>query len=264
MTDKGLAIIKKNIISKGIFVTKKNNTASLNFSDSDFKYLNKLSGLLSGFVKKNFKINLNKENFDNLVLNVYSGFKTNQPNTGGNGDNGDNGDNDDNDDNEGTGNIVPYQPQTHTEMTKNTSKKSGFITSMCNNMNSYDIKVIGIFVVACILIYLGYNSLDEMTTSVMGKNIVTITNEILVENSIFQVPSTIINLITKRITDQSQELFNTASSEISSNVAAVCSTNAGIVNTLFTTNSYTSCVTAQTTTELARITAQQTYYMTTP
>jgi len=39
MTDKGLAIIEKNIVSEEIFVTKKNNTASLNFSVYDSEYL---------------------------------------------------------------------------------------------------------------------------------------------------------------------------------------------------------------------------------
>ena len=130
-------------------------------------------------------------------------------------------------------------------------------------MSSYDIRVIGIFVVACILIYLGYSALDETTTSVMGRDIGSVTREILVENSIYTVPQNVIRLITDRISEQSMNLFNTESAGISANIAASCSTNAGIVNTLFNTNTYTTCVAAQTTTELARITAQQTYYLTT-
>jgi hypothetical protein len=133
----------------------------------------------------------------------------------------------------------------------------------CNRMSSYDFSMIGIFVVACILIYLGYTSLNETTMNLMGKDIVTITKELLVENSIYELPSNIINIVTERVSEQSIELFSATKNEIRSNVLATCSTNAGIVSTLFSTNTYTSCVSSQTTTELARIAAMQTYYLTT-
>jgi hypothetical protein len=282
--------ILNRVIGKDSFSTvDKYTIKGLELTTSDAEYLNNLSNLLGTFLKKNFKLNLNKNNFENLVLNMYAGFKTNKSNTNGGGSK--------------SGEkpfkmvprsvqlnksatarriaqmkMVPYERQEQssdnmemesygpTGMTKkrsNISKKSGFITGMCNNMNSYDIRVIGVFVVACILIYLGYTSLDETTTEIMGKDIITVTKEILVDNSIYQVPSTIINMITERVSEQVNELFNTARADITTNVAATCSTNAGIVNTLFTTNSYTACVQAQTSTELAKIAADQTYYMTT-
>jgi len=281
MSNKGLSIVKP-FFNKDVFTTEMNHTIKLEKSDSE--YLGNLSDLLGGFLTKNFKIKLNRVNFENLVVNVYEGFLHKKPNTRSGGSKS-----------EkskvfmprsvtlkqsatarriASMKMVPYEGsqtkdtmemESHgpTGMAKKSSKKSGSINKMCNNMNSYDFKVIGIFVVACILIYFGFSSLDETTRDVMGKGVLPITKELLVDNSIFDVPSTVIRLITDRITEKSMELFNTASIDIASNVAATCSTNAGIINTLFNTNTYTTCVTAQTATELAKITAQQTYYMTT-
>ena len=116
---------------------------------------------------------------------------------------------------------------------------------------------------ACILIFFGFSSLNETSTEVMGQGIVPITKQLLIDNSLFALPSSIIRLITDRITERSMELFNSAASQISTNVVATCNTNAGVLNTLFTTSTYTTCVGAQTATELARITAEQTYAMTT-
>ena len=293
MSNKGLDVIR-NLTNTDIFNTRKNTTIHLEKADA--KYLNNLSDLLSVFVKKNFKITLNKDNFENLLLNVYSGFLKNKPTTHNGGSKSRS---------EGiikmkprsvvlnqsatarrvaeekrknsqerkeSMKMVPYEGNMEmarygtTGMTKKSSKKSsknsGYINQMCN-MNSYDIKVVGIFVVACILIYLGYSSLDETTRNVMGKDIISLTKEILVNNNIFEIPKTVIILITDRISEKSVELFNTAASEISTNVAATCSTNAGMLNTLFNTGTYTACIGAQTATEFSRITAEQTYYMTT-
>jgi len=234
--------ILNRVISEDSFSTvDKYTIKGLELSAPDAEYLGNLSDKLAAFIKKNFKINFNKDNFENLVLNMYAGFKTNQSNTSSGGSKS----------REkqfvprqvqlnksatarrvAAMRMVPYEgenqssdnmkmkPYGSTGIMKQNSKKSGFISGMCNNMNSYDFKVIAILVVACILIYLGYTGLDKTTTEVMGKDIVTITKEILVDNSIYQVPTTIINMVTDRVTDQAKELFNTARTDITTNVVA--------------------------------------------
>lgn len=292
---KGLPIVKQ-LLTNPMFTTQKNVTIKLGKDDS--VYLSNLSDLLSDFLKRNFNINLNKDNFENLVLNVYAGFKKKikptLPNGGGS--------------RSSSGKkklralgMTPrsvkvkqkqFAPQLHklnatsrrvlemqlyegpmaepgqqamapygpTGMIRRTART---ISETCTNMNSYDFKVICIFIVACILIFFGFSSLNETSTEVMGQGIVPITKQLLIDNSLFALPSSIIRLITDRITERSMELFNSAASQISTNVVATCNTNAGVLNTLFTTSTYTTCVSAQTATELARITAEQTYAMTT-